>query len=87
MNKVIFIGFDTEQQAYEGDRALHGMHRDGTLTLYNDAIVVKESSGNVAVRRAPDGGPVGTFGGMVTGGLIGLLGGPSVRRSASAPVR
>ena len=76
MNKVIFVGFDTEQQAYEGNRALHDMHREGTLTLYNDAIVVKESGGNVAVRRAPDGGPVGTFGGMVTGGLIGLLGGP-----------
>ena len=76
MNKVIFVGFDTEQQAYEGNRALHDMHRDGTLTLYNDAIVVKEPGGNVAVRRAPDGGPVGTFGGMVTGSLIGLLGGP-----------
>lgn len=76
MNKVIFVGFDTEQQAYEGNRALHDMHREGTLTLYNDAIVVKESGGSVAVRRAPDAGPVGTFGGMVTGGLIGLLGGP-----------
>jgi uncharacterized membrane protein len=76
MNKVIFVGFDTEQRAYEGDRALHDMHRDGTLTLYNDAVVVKEPGGTVAVRRAPDAGPVGTFGGMLTGGLIGLLGGP-----------
>jgi hypothetical protein len=42
MNKVIFVGFDTEQQADEGDCALHDMHRDGTLTLYNDAVVVKE---------------------------------------------
>jgi len=76
MNKVIFVGFDSEKKAYEGDRALHNMHRDGTLTLYNDAVVVKEPGGSVAVRQAPDGGPVGTFGGMVTGGLIGLLGGP-----------
>jgi uncharacterized membrane protein len=76
MNRVIFIGFDTEQKAYEGDRALHDMHRDGTLTLYNDAVVVKEPGGNVAVRRAPDAESVGTFGGMLTGGLIGLLGGP-----------
>jgi uncharacterized membrane protein len=76
MNKVIFVGFDTEQKAYEGDRVLHAMHREGTLTLYNDAVVVKEPGGNVAVRRAPDAEPVGAFGGMLTGGLIGLLGGP-----------
>jgi uncharacterized membrane protein len=76
MNKVIFVGFDTEQKAYEGDRALHDMHRDGTLTLYNDAVVVKEPGGTVVMRRAPDAESVGTFGGMLTGGLIGLLGGP-----------
>ena len=76
MNKIIFVGFDTEQKAYEGDRALSDMHRDGTLTLYNDAVVVKDPAGKVAVRRAPDAGPVGAFGGMLTGGLIGLLGGP-----------
>ena len=76
MNKVIFVGFDTEQKAYEGDRALHDMHRDGTLTLYNDAVVVKERDGKVAVRRAPDAEPLGTLGGMLTGGLIGVLGGP-----------
>jgi len=76
MNKVIFVGFDTEQKAYKGDRALRDMHGDGTLTLYNDAVVVKEPGGAVAVRRAPDAEPVGTFGGMITGGLVGLLGGP-----------
>jgi uncharacterized membrane protein len=76
MNKVIFVGFDSEQKAYEGDRALHDMHRDGTLTLYNDAVVVKEPGGTVALRRAPGAEPVGAFGGMLTGGLIGLLGGP-----------
>jgi uncharacterized membrane protein len=76
MNKVIFVGFDTEQKAYEGDRALRDMHREGTLTLYNDAVVVKEPGGKVAVRRAPDTEPLGTFSGMLTGGLIGLLGGP-----------
>jgi len=76
MNRVIFVGFDTEQKAYEGDRALREMHRNGTITLYNDAVVVKEPSGKVAVRHQPDEGPVATLGGMITGGLIGLLGGP-----------
>jgi uncharacterized membrane protein len=76
MNKVIFVGFDTEQQADEGDCALHDMHRDGTLTLYNDAVVVKEPGGNVTLRQPPDAEAIGTFGGMITGGLLGLLGGP-----------
>jgi uncharacterized membrane protein len=76
MNRVIFVGFPNESKAYEGDRALHDMHREGTLTLYNDAVVVKEPGGKVVVRRSPDTEPIGTFGGMVTGGLIGLLGGP-----------
>jgi uncharacterized membrane protein len=76
MNKIVFVGFETEQKAYEGAGALHEMHSDGTLTLYNDAVVVKEPGGAVAVRRAPDAEPLGTLGGMVTGGLVGLLGGP-----------
>jgi uncharacterized membrane protein len=76
MNKVIYVGFDTEAKAYEGARALRAMHREGTLSLYNDAVVVKEPDGTVAVRQQPDAEPIATVGGMLTGGLIGLLGGP-----------
>jgi uncharacterized membrane protein len=76
MNKMIFVGFDTEKKAYEGVRALHELHRDGTITLYNDAVVVKDRNGEVVVRQRPDAGGIGTLGGMITGGLIGLLGGP-----------
>ena len=76
MNKVIFVGFDTEAKAYEGARALRAMHSEGTLTLYNVAVVVKEKDGTVAVREQPEQEPIATVGGMLTGGLIGLLGGP-----------
>ena len=76
MNKVIFVSFGTEQKAYEGERALREMHRDGSITLYDTAVVVKQPGGQLVVREEPDAGPIGTFGGMVTGGLIGLLGGP-----------
>lgn len=76
MNKVIFVTFDSEQNAFEGDRALHEMHRDGLITLYDDAVVVKDANGKVVVREEPETSPVATLGGMVTGGLIGLLGGP-----------
>jgi uncharacterized membrane protein len=76
MNKVIFVAFDSEQKAFEGDRALHEMHRDGLITLYDDAVVVKDANGKVVVREEPETSPLATLGGMVTGGLIGLLGGP-----------
>jgi uncharacterized membrane protein len=76
MNKVIFVAFDAEQKAFEGDRALHEMHRDGLITLYDDAVVVKDANGKVVVREEPETSPLATLGGMVTGGLIGLLGGP-----------
>jgi uncharacterized membrane protein len=44
--------------------------------LYDDAVVVKDANGKVVVREEPETSPLATLGGMVTGGLIGLLGGP-----------
>jgi uncharacterized membrane protein len=46
------------------------------ITLYDDAVVVKDANGKVVVREEPETSPLATLGGMVTGGLIGLLGGP-----------
>ena len=76
VNKVIFVTFDSEDKAYEGERALHQMHDDGVITWYDDAVVVKDASGKVVVRNEPKGEPVATVSGMIAGGLIGLLGGP-----------
>ena len=76
MSKVIFVGFDTEQQARTGEWVLHELHREGPITLYNVALVVRDASGKVAVRERPKVRPVGTAGGLLVGGLIGLLGGP-----------
>ena len=76
MNKVIVASFDTEARAYEADRALHEMHREGTLSLYDDAVVAKEPGGSVQVRKTPEPRPAGTVGGLLTGSVIGLLGGP-----------
>jgi uncharacterized membrane protein len=76
MNKVIFVGFDTEQQARTGEHVLHQLHTEGPVTLHNVAIVVREASGKVAVRERPKMRPMRTAGGVILGGLIGLLGGP-----------
>jgi uncharacterized membrane protein len=40
-------------------------------------VIAKDPQGAVSVRQAADSGPVGTLVGLVTGGLIGLLGGPA----------
>jgi uncharacterized membrane protein len=75
-NKILVSVFDTERTAFEGLTALKDLHRDGDITLYASTVIAKDASGTVLVRQAADRGPIGTLVGMVTGGLVGLLGGP-----------
>jgi uncharacterized membrane protein len=75
MDKVIAVVFNNETRAYEGLRAIRELHHDGHITIYDDAVVVKDASGNVATREVSDGS-VGTVVGLLTGSLIGVLGGP-----------
>jgi uncharacterized membrane protein len=76
MDKVIVVVFQSEQQAYEGSRALHELHRDGSITLFADAVIAKGDSGAVSVRQKAEAGFEGTLYGFLTGSIIGLLGGP-----------
>jgi uncharacterized membrane protein len=76
MDKMVVVVFDTEAKAYEGLRALSDLHREGSLTVYSDAVIAKDAAGKVAVRQSASIGPVGTLLGGATGALIGLLGGP-----------
>jgi uncharacterized membrane protein len=75
MDKVVAVVFNDEKQAYEGLRAFRDLHKDGSITLYSDAVVAKDASGKVSVREAGDR-PAGTFLGLLTGSFVGLLGGP-----------
>ena len=75
-NKILVSVFDSERTAFEGLTALKDLHRDGDITLYASTVIAKDAAGVVAVRQAADRGPVGTLVGIVTGGLVGLLGGP-----------
>ena len=77
MNKILIATFDAEPSAFEGLRALKDLHRDGDITLYASSVIAKDAQGVVSVRQEADSGPVGTLVGVVTGGLIGLLGGPA----------
>jgi uncharacterized membrane protein len=76
MDKMIVTVFDSEKQAYEGERALKEMHDEGSIVLYAMAVIAKEPNGKVAVKQSADQGPVGTVLGTATGALVGLLGGP-----------
>jgi uncharacterized membrane protein len=76
MNKMLIAVFETETKAYEGLSALKGLHANGDITLYANAVINKDQYGRVRVKDSEDEGPVGTGVGILTGGLIGLLGGP-----------
>ena len=75
-DKMIVVIFDNEKQAYEGFKALKDLHAEGSITLYASAVIAKDAGGKVAVKETAERGPLGTGVGLVTGGLIGLLGGP-----------
>ena len=76
MNKILVSTFDSEQAAFEGLSALKELHHDGDITLYASSVVAKDGEGTVSVRQEADRGPIGTLVGIVTGGLVGVLGGP-----------
>ena len=76
MDKIIIIIFDKESKAYDGYKALKELDAEGTITLYAIAVVEKDSHGKVSVKEAVDQGSLGTVLGLLTGSLIGLLGGP-----------
>jgi uncharacterized membrane protein len=77
MNKMLVAVFDTETAAFEGLKALRDLHRDADITLYSSAVIVKDKTGKISVKQVADDGPVGTALGLLTGGLIGILGGPA----------
>ena len=76
MDKMIVTVFKDERSAYEGVRALRELHEEGSLTLYASTVIFKDANGGITVKQAADEGPFGTFAGLATGSLIGLLGGP-----------
>jgi uncharacterized membrane protein len=77
MNKMLVVVFNSEQQAYEGFRALKELHTEGSITLFAEALISKDSSGQPSIKEGADQSTgMGTALGLVTGSLIGLLGGP-----------
>lgn len=76
MERMIVVVFDNEKKAYEGESALKQLQREGSLSIFADAVVVKHADGSVSVKQVEEQGPLGSLAGTAVGGLIGLLGGP-----------
>ena len=77
MSKMIVSVFDDEQTAYKGTQALTELHREGSISVYSAAVVSRDADGAIRIKDAGDEGPLGTALGMLTGAIIGVLGGPT----------
>jgi uncharacterized membrane protein len=76
MERMLVVVFDSETKAYEGQSALRQLEREGSISAYAGAVVVKNAGGTTTVKEFDDFGPVGGLVGTSVGSLIGLLGGP-----------
>ena len=76
MNRMLVAVFNSEVVASEGLSALKGLHKDGDVTVYATAVLMKDASGKVSMKETADEGPIGTAVGMLAGSMVGLLAGP-----------
>lgn len=76
MEKMIVVVFDGESKAYEGSRALNQLDSEGSITVYAESVIRKNSDDTVSELQLAGDFPVRTVGGTAIGSLVGLLGGP-----------
>lgn len=84
MNELLVAVFDSEDAALKGMQTLEHLHEEGGLSLYAWALIVRGRDGNISVKQQSDPSPLGTALGLLTGGLIGILGGPAASAVAAS---
>src|SRR5262245_2168826 len=77
MDRMLVVVFDSENKAYEGQKALLQLADEGNVSLYAYAVLIKNADGTTTVRRQDDSGPLATLTGTAFGSFVGLLGGPA----------
>src|ERR1700731_5491081 len=79
MDKMLVAVFDNGTAAFDGLSALRDLHRDGYITFYAWAVIVKDGTGKISVKQALEEGgpPPGAALGLLTGKLLKLLRGPA----------
>ena len=75
MSKMIVSVFDDEQTAYKGTQALAELHAEGSISVYAAAVVSRDADGAIRIKDEGDEGPLGTALGMLTGAIVGVMGG------------
>jgi hypothetical protein len=55
--KILVAVFNSEVVAFEGLSALKGLHKDGDVTVYATAVLVKDASGNVSLKQTAENAP------------------------------
>jgi uncharacterized membrane protein len=77
MDRELVIIVATEVAAYDAVKALQDLDRDGSIELYDAAVLARRADGTIDVLdRRDEGAPAGAIG-AVSGALIGMLGGPA----------
>jgi len=76
MDRMLVVVFDSENQAYEGKKALSQLENEGSIAVYAHAVIGRNPDGTMTLKQSDDPGPLGTLIGTSVGSLIGLLGGP-----------
>ena len=76
MSKYIVCVFDNENAAYNGARTVQALENEGSLVVYEWAIITKNENGDIRVKDEDGEAPVGTMTGLLVGSLLGVLGGP-----------
>ncbi len=77
MERMLAVVFDSEKKACQAKAALYELQAEGSITIYEGAVVIKHADGTVAVKNFDDPAPVGTLIGTAVGSLVGLIGGPA----------
>ena len=77
MNELLVAIFNSEDAALKGMQTLQQLHEEGGISLYASALIVSGSDGKISVKQQSDPSPLGTALGLLTGGLIGIFGGPA----------
>lgn len=77
MNEMFVAVFDSENAALEGMRTLKDLHEEGGISVYAWAVIARDLDGRISVKQQSGAAPVGSALGLLTGGIVGILGGPA----------
>ncbi len=74
MDNVLVVVFDCKRRASDGYRVLEELDAEGSISLYDRALISKGSDGQVIVKESSDPGPTPSVERLVSGSVVSMLG-------------